>query len=90
MTKRRRFSKEEINTKESIDKVNHLSPEKNNRKDSVTDYDLKKRTVESVEENNSAPSSPPRKKVADVPIFKSKWNDDVEDEDEVVENKKVY
>jgi hypothetical protein len=43
-----------------------------------------------VEENNCAPSSPPRKKVADGPIFKSKWNDDEEDEEETLEKKKVY
>jgi hypothetical protein len=42
-----------------------------------------------VEENNSL-GSPPRKKVADAPIFKSKWNDDEEDEEDTVENKKVY
>jgi hypothetical protein len=41
-----------------------------------------------VEENNSPPNSPPRKKIADAPIFKSKWNDDEEDEEDTVENKK--
>lgn len=37
---------------------------------------------DSVEETDSVQNSPPRKKVVDAPIFKSKWNDD-EDEEEI-------
>ncbi|CAG8770090.1 21590_t:CDS:2, partial [Racocetra persica] len=50
----------------------------------ATEDENRKRLVDSVEEIDSIQNSPPRKKVADAPIFKSKWNDDEDEE----ENKK--
>ncbi|CAG8687432.1 3822_t:CDS:2, partial [Dentiscutata heterogama] len=90
-SKRRRLSKEEIVTKVSSEKYSSTPSPGRDYHDQHTGYvatedEARKRLVDSVEETDSVQNSPPRKKVADVPIFKSKWNDDEDEE----ENKKEY
>ncbi|CAG8741406.1 4880_t:CDS:2 [Cetraspora pellucida] len=89
-SKRRRLSKEEIVTKVSSEQYSSTPSPGRNYHDQHTDYvatedENRKRLVDSVEEIDSVQNSPPRKKVADAPIFKSKWNDDEDEE----ENKKA-
>ncbi|KAF0491445.1 PWI domain-containing protein [Gigaspora margarita] len=86
-SKRRRLSKEEVVTKASSEKYSSTPSPRRNYHDQHTGYvvtedEARKRLDDSVEETDSVQNSPPRKKVVDAPIFKSKWNDD-EDEEEI-------
>ncbi|CAG8782358.1 16392_t:CDS:2, partial [Racocetra fulgida] len=82
-------AEEEIVTKVSSEQYSSTPSPGRNYHDQHTDNvatedENRKRLVDSVEEIDSIQNSPPRKKVADAPIFKSKWNDDEDEE----ENKK--